>query len=161
MRRGRPSVRTSDPVHWAIRNRQRAIPFDLEFLRRMAAAAHPLCRAAARQPRQPLASLEKIEVTIIGRQAISRLHRLFFGDPAPTDVITFPEGEILLGAEEVAHNAGIYGHTPDEEAALCLIHGMLHLAGWDDRTARAAKEMARRQEQIFKAGRAVVVSKPR
>jgi probable rRNA maturation factor len=86
------------------------------------------------------------------------VHETFFNDPAPTDVITFPDGEILIGASVVAGNAVRFGNTPDEEAALCLIHGLLHLAGWDDRIAREAKDMRRKQEQIFKMARRMVCS---
>jgi probable rRNA maturation factor len=109
--------------------------------------------------RAPLDGLEEIEATIVSDRAIARVHRTFFNDPAPTDVITFPDGEILIGAGVVASNAARFGNTPSEEAALCLIHGLLHLAGWDDQTARGAKDMRRKQEQIFKMARRVVCSR--
>ena len=112
-----------------------------------------------RSGRAPLAGLEEIEATIVSDRAIAKVHRTFFNDPAPTDVITFPDGEILIGAGVVADNAARFGNTPNEEAALCLIHGLLHLAGWDDQTAREAKDMRRKQEQIFKMARRVVCSR--
>jgi probable rRNA maturation factor len=125
----------------------------------MAECALPACLRASRSGRAPLAGLEKIEATIVSDPAIARVHRTFFNDPAPTDVITFPDGEILIGAGVVADNAARFGNTPNEEAALCLIHGLLHLAGWDDQTARGAKDMRRKQEQIFKMARRVVCSR--
>jgi probable rRNA maturation factor len=106
-----------------------------------------------------MADLELIEATIISDRAIAKVHRTFFNDPAPTDVITFSDGEILIGAGVVADNAARFGNTPDEEAALCLIHGLLHLAGWDDQTSLAAKDMRLKQEQIFKMARRVVCSR--
>jgi probable rRNA maturation factor len=106
-----------------------------------------------------LAGLEQIEATIASDRAIARVHRTFFNNPAPTDVITFPDGEILIGAGVVAENATRFGNTPSEEAALCLIHGLLHLGGWDDQTVRGAKDMRRKQEQIFKMARRVVCSR--
>ena len=64
-----------------------------------------------------------------------------------------PGGRLVLDLNE---NAARYGHSPDHEAALCVIHGMLHLAGWDDLTARDAKQMAKLQEQIFKTARKMI-----
>lgn len=142
-----------------LKNRQRRVRFDLTFVRSMAECALPICQRAIRFRRAPLGGLEEIETTIVSDRAIARVHRTFFNDPAPTDVITFPEGEILIGAGVVASNAIRFGNTPSEEAALCLIHGLLHLAGWDDRTARGAKDMRRKQEQIFKMARRVVCSR--
>jgi probable rRNA maturation factor len=125
----------------------------------MAACALPACLRVVRTGRAPLAALREIEVTIVSDRAIARVHRIFFNDPAPTDVITFPDGEILIGAGVVASNAARFRNTPNEEAALCLIHGLLHLAGWDDQTERATKDMRRKQEQIFKMARRVVCSR--
>jgi len=125
----------------------------------MAESALPACRAAARSPGSPLAGLEEVEATILGDREIAKVHSQFFNDPAPTDVITFPYGEILIGAGVVAENAERFGSSPSEEAALCVIHGLLHLAGWDDQTAGDAKDMARKQEQIFKIARRMVCSR--
>ena len=125
----------------------------------MAECALPACLRASRSGGAPLAGLEQIEATIVSDRAIARVHQTFFNDPAPTDVITFPDGEILIGAGVVADNAARFGNTPNEEAALCLIHALLHLAGWDDQTARGAKDMRRKQEQIFKMARRVVCSR--
>ncbi|HRJ71629.1 MAG TPA: rRNA maturation RNase YbeY [Terrimicrobiaceae bacterium] len=138
-------------ISLVIGNRQRAVSLDLGFIRRTAAAAVPGCLAALRSPDVPLARLTEVEAVVLSDKAIARVHGTFFQDPTPTDVITFHHGEILLGAGVIAENARRFGQDPSEEAALCVIHGMLHLAGWDDLTARDAKLMARKQEQIFKA----------
>lgn len=138
-------------ISLVIGNRQRAVSLDLPFIRRVATAAVPGCLGALRSPDAPLARLAEVDAVIVSDKAIARVHGAFFQDPTPTDVITFHHGEILLGAGVIAENAGRFGLEPSEEAALCVIHGMLHLAGWDDLTARDAKHMARKQEQIFKA----------
>jgi probable rRNA maturation factor len=142
-----------------IRNRQRKIPFDLAFIRAVAEFALPACQSAIRSGSAPLNSLEEIEATIVGNPAIAKVHREYFDDPEPTDVITFPYGEILIGAGVVSENAARFGNSPSEEAALCVVHGLLHLAGWRDRTERAAKDMAGKQEQIFKLARRMVCSR--
>jgi probable rRNA maturation factor len=137
-------------------NKQRARRFDLLFIRRLADAARSACRDAVLADTAPLCRLSLIEATILGNKRIAAVHQEFFADPTPTDVITFQHGEILLGAEVIAENAGRYRRTVDEEASLCLIHGMLHLAGWDDLRSADAKKMARRQEQIFKLARKMI-----
>jgi len=140
-------------IRLEISNRQRGVSFDRPFIARMAQAAHPLCLAACHADTVPLARLTVIEATILSDGKIARVHREFFDDPSPTDVITFQHGEILLGAGVVAANAKRFGRSANEEAGLCVIHGLLHLAGWDDLTAADAKKMAARQEQIFKLAR--------
>jgi probable rRNA maturation factor len=134
-----------------VSNRQRKVPLDLPLIRRVAGAAVPACLAALRSPDAPLARLAAVEAVVLSDKTIARVHGEFFQDPTPTDVITFHHGEILLGAGVISGNAATYGLDPSGEAALCVVHGMLHLAGWDDLTAREAKHMARKQEQIFKA----------
>ena len=139
-----------------IANRQRSVAFDLPFIRQVAEAAKGSCLEALKSKREALAKLEVVEVTIVSDRTIARVHGDFFADPTPTDVITFQHGELLLGAGTIAENAVRYGHGASEEAALCVIHGLLHLAGWDDLTAAEAKHMARKQEQIFKLARRMV-----
>jgi probable rRNA maturation factor len=141
-----------------IKNRQRKIAFDLVFIRSMAEFALPACRAVVCSSHAPLGRLAQIEATILGSRSIAKVHREFFQDPAPTDVITFAYGEILIGAGVVSENAARFGNSASEEAALCVIHGLLHLAGWDDRSARDAKVMARKQEHIFKMAHRMVCS---
>ena len=141
-----------------IRNRQRRVAFDLALISALVAQALPRCRLAARSPESALLQLTTIEATIVSNRAIAKVHDEFFDDPAPTDVITFPQGEILIGAGVVAENAARFGHSTSEEAALCVVHGILHLAGWTDDTAQNAKDMARKQEQIFKMARRMVCS---
>lgn len=140
----------------SLSNRQRARPFDTAFILRFVTVARPACLAAVRLPDAPLGQLPEVEATILSDRAIGRVHDEFFSDPEPTDVITFHHGEILIGAGVVTENAERYNRTPDEEAALCYIHGLLHLGGWDDLEPQDAKDMARMQEQIFKYARRMV-----
>jgi probable rRNA maturation factor len=141
-----------------IRNRQRSFLFDLGLIRALVEYAVPACLQATRSRQAALSQLERIEATIVANRVIAKVHRQFFRDPAPTDVITFPYGEILIGAGVVSENASRFGHGASEEAAYCVIHGLLHLAGWDDQTESEAKDMARKQEQIFKTACRMVCS---
>lgn len=133
----------------ALLNRQRTVRYRPAKILALVQRARPACMAAVRSDDAPLAHLAAIEATLVSDRQIARVHGLFFDDPTPTDVITFPHGEILLGAGVITENAARFGKHPDEEAALCFIHGLLHLAGWDDRSAADARAMARMQEQVF------------
>jgi len=55
------------------------------------------------------------------------------------------DGEVILSAETARRNAGIFGVSPNEELSLYLVHGLLHLCGYDDMT-RPEKQLMRRRE---------------
>ena len=92
-----------------------------------------------------------VEITLLGEAAIAKVHGKFLGDPAPTDVITFDHGEILIGVPVAAANAKNFRLSVDHEVALCAIHGLLHLLGYDDLTEKQRKNMHRRQDEILEA----------
>lgn len=136
-------------IQLTLTNRQRKVRFDLPWLRRCWQAALPRCLARSDEGPILLAGLQQVECSILSDAAIGRVHDKFFHDPSPTDVITFPYGEILLGAGTIEQNAALHGHQPDHEALLCLIHGLLHLQGFDDLSPAPRQRMHLRQEQIL------------
>jgi probable rRNA maturation factor len=97
-----------------------------------------------------IAALAGLEITLLDDDEMARLHGEFLKDPTPTDVITFAHGELLIGVEVAARQAEAFESLTDREIALYGIHGMLHLAGYDDRSSEDAKEMAQRQEEILR-----------
>ena len=133
-----------------IYNRQKVHALSLPWLRRVGKAAVPACLAAANSPEAPLVSLPEIEITIVDDADIARVHGDFLEDPTPTDVITFHHGEILISAETALRQGREHGQSLDHETALYLVHGLLHLAGWDDHEETEAREMARLQEGILR-----------
>ncbi len=133
---------------FVLRNRQRKVPFQTQWITDVVLAAIPDCLLAARL-RSPLPHLATIEATLISDAQIATTHADFFQDPTPTDVITFDHGEILIGAGTVSAQAPQFDHTPSEEAALCIIHGILHLGGWMDQSNKNATAMACEQNKIF------------
>lgn len=105
-------------------------------------------------PRPLPRELSEIHVVLVDRATIARVHRQFMDDPTETDVITFPYGEILV-CPAVAHDrAKELKLKPDDEVLLYGLHGLLHLAGYDDVTPRLAKEMAAAQEALLRKVRA-------
>jgi len=130
-------------------NRQKAHSIPLPWLRKVGKAALPSCLAAIKTPDAPLASLAEVEVTLVDDADIARVHGDFLDDPTPTDVITFHHGEILISADTAARQCMEHGQPVHNEVALYLIHGLMHLAGWDDHDEEEAGEMARHQEGVL------------
>jgi probable rRNA maturation factor len=130
-------------------NHQRTQPAHLKLWRDSARRALPLCLAAAKKRDSDLAELEEIEVSFVSDEDIARVHAEFLNDATPTDIITFPHGEILISLDTAARQAADHGETYEREAALYLIHGLLHLAGWDDHEPTERDEMHRLQARIL------------
>ncbi len=135
----------------SLANRQRTLKINLPRLRRLLAKALPLCLAENGPLSQRLAGLPEISACIVSPATMSRVHLAFLGLAGPTDVITFPYGEILVCAAVAAENAARYGNPLDDELALYVIHGLLHLNGYDDLEKSAARQMRARQAKILNA----------
>jgi probable rRNA maturation factor len=131
-------------------NRQRRIPFDLPWLRRFATAALAECEGEAMARGAPLESLEEIEVSIVSDRAIAAVHRQFMNIAGATDVITFDHGEIVIGAGTAERYAREHRERLEHELGLYIIHGILHLNGYDDLAEPAAARMRERQEAILR-----------
>jgi probable rRNA maturation factor len=138
-----------------VASRQRSIPCDHHRLVLLVENALPLCMEVATKLRGPLFRLHHIECSVVGSRAMARVHREFFNIPGPTDVITFPYGEILVCAPIARSRAEEFGHDVTTELALYCIHGLLHLAGHDDLAPAAAKRMEGEQEKILRAATAL------
>ncbi len=131
-------------------NRQRVLPLDIAWLRRLAPLALAKCREHCADGKFALKSLEEISVAIVSDRTIARLHVEFMGIPGPTDVLTFEHGEIVMSAQTAALHAIDYGHCLEEELALYTIHGLLHLNGFEDANSRDAARMQKVQTRVLK-----------
>jgi probable rRNA maturation factor len=133
-----------------VHNHQRQHKLDLRWLKKVAKAALPGCRGAAKSPDAPSLHLEEIEISLISDEEISRVHAEFLEDPTPTDVITFHHGEILISVDTAERQGSENGNSIADETALYIVHGLMHLGGWDDHEPDEAAEMARVQDGIWK-----------
>jgi probable rRNA maturation factor len=59
-------------------------------------------------------------------------------------------GEIVISAETALRSAGDYGQSPADELALYLVHGLLHLCGYDDLTPREKRLLRRREAEALR-----------
>lgn len=100
-----------------------------------------------------------LDVNFVDRATISRLHHNFLRDATPTDIITFdlgmtPEGwrmATLAICVPVAQDyAQAYGVSLRVELQRLVIHGVLHLLGYDDLTPTAKKQMRREENKLLR-----------
>jgi probable rRNA maturation factor len=124
---------------------------DLAWLESVITRAVPFCQAEAKCANSPLLQLSEVEASIVSDEEIARIHADFLDDPTPTDVITFHHGEIVVSADTAAREGPAHGLPFAHELALYLIHGLMHLGGWDDHEEAEAAEMKLRQERVMRA----------
>ena len=125
-------------------NRQRKKRVDLAGFR---AFAKPVMAKVAELP-SSLTLPKEITVVFVSDARISRIHREFMSVDGPTDVITFRHGEIVISVETAERQAREYSTSFDRELRLYFVHGLLHLAGLEDKTDQGFKRMADSQERI-------------
>jgi probable rRNA maturation factor len=90
-----------------------------------------------------------ISLAVVDDETIHELNRRHLEHDWPTDVLSFVleddgdhlEGEVILSADTAATAAEELGNSAAEEQLLYVIHGMLHLVGYDDKSEAAAEEM--------------------
>ena len=107
----------------------------------------------------------EVSISFVSKDEIQSLNREYRGIDKPTDVLSFPMAEtgsrkinlnrpIALGdiiiCDEVAHEqADAYGHTYEREINFLLVHGLLHLAGYDHTDEEDEKKMRNAQREIL------------
>ena len=133
----------------SVRNLQRKVAVDVVDLEGFAAKALKLCLQLSRKS-AALGGLPEIAVLIVSDVRIAALHRKFMGKAGPTDVMTFQHGEIFLSAETARRQARQFENSLNRELKLYIVHGLLHLHGFDDRNARDAKRMGAVQARILR-----------
>jgi probable rRNA maturation factor len=132
----------------SVHNRQRTVPVRLPWLQRFAETALPLCARHSADGRFALRTLHEVEVAIVSDRVIAGVHERFMAIAGPTDVITFEHGEIVISAQTALRYATQYRQPLDHELALYTVHGLLHLNGYEDASARDAARMRRLQQRI-------------
>ena len=133
----------------SVRNLQRNIRVDVVDLEKFAAKAVKLCLSLPRKKAKELEQLPAISVLIVSDRKIVSLHQRFMNESGPTDVITFQHGEIFISAEMARRNARRFKSSLGQELRLYLVHGLLHLHGFDDRDPANARKMEAVQRKIL------------
>jgi probable rRNA maturation factor len=100
----------------------------------------------------------EISLAFVDNRTIHQLNKRYLGHDEPTDVLSFPlsdpsakrlAGELVIGAEVALAEAKNRGHNIQAELALYVIHGLLHLCEYDDKSPAAAHEMRERERRYL------------
>jgi probable rRNA maturation factor len=94
-----------------------------------------------------------VNVLVTNSRQLQSLNRRFRGKDQATDVLSFPAvlddglaGDIAISADIAARNARELGHSAEEEVRILMLHGVLHLAGYDHE--RDQGKMARKEQRL-------------
>ena len=142
-------ISSSRPPRIKVRNLQRKIPVDVVALQQVAAKGVRCCLRLKQRERTKLRRLHEIFVWLISDYRMSRLHHQFLGQEGATDVLTFQHGEIFISVGTAKRNARTFATSLVHELELYIVHGLLHLNGFDDRTSADARTMKEVQEKIL------------
>lgn len=141
----------------SVRNRQRTRAIDTRLLRRIA--------RWALQDALGLADYE-LGVHLVAAPAMARINEGYLGHPGSTDVITFNHaepaagasgpgaalhGELFICIDDAIAQARAFQTTWPEEIVRYLLHGLLHLRGYDDLTPAARRIMKREENRLVRA----------
>lgn len=136
-----------------ISNRQDQLPIELDFIK---SVAEEIMRFEA--------SPENAELSLVfcDDDFIQKLNKDYRGKNEPTDVLSFPIdeetfeaevrmiGDIVISIETAVRQAEHLNHQPLLEVVFLLIHGLLHLHGYDHKLKLARKKMRDREVSIFR-----------
>ncbi|MDO9399753.1 MAG: rRNA maturation RNase YbeY [bacterium] len=93
---------------------------------------------------------KEISLAFVNDQISKKLNKTYRGIDKATDVLSFSMtdvdndnflGEIIINYEQIKRQAKQAGHNIQQELIFILVHGLLHLAGYDDATEKGADEM--------------------
>lgn len=114
----------------------------------------------------------ELSIALVDEKEMQQLNLKYRGKNKPTDVLSFPTEEIAQEGEEIPgyvpegfphllgdvvicpsvalKQAEEYGQTFEQEMGLLLVHGVLHLLGYDHQEEEEAEEMEAREREILK-----------
>lgn len=96
----------------------------------------------------------EISLGLLNNKEIRLLNKKYREIDEATDVLSFPMGEeilgdILISVEKADSQAEEYGHSFEREACYLIIHGVLHLLGYNHKNPGDKKEMRRKEERVL------------
>lgn len=107
--------------------------------------------------------IQSLSVALVSDERITDLHRRYMNDETPTDVLTFDlsdsgsagpiDGEIVVSVDTARRQAADLGVELREEVLRYVIHGVLHLSGYDDATPGERRRMRREEDRVLEVVR--------
>jgi metalloprotein, YbeY/UPF0054 family len=134
-----------------VHNLQRKISVNVAEVEKFAGNAVQYSLQLQKGKQTDLRKSHEVSVWLISDRRMALLHRKFLGHSGPTDVLTFQHGEIFISVDTARRHARAFGNSLSRELKLYIIHGLLHLHGFDDQTPSKAHKMKGAQEKILRA----------
>ena len=136
--------------HVEISDQQSSHALSNEFLEKLARGLSLVGQRLQDEGGGEITSLEMVEIALLDDAEMTRVHGEFLNDASTTDVITFEHGELLIGVEMAERQRHEYGNSLEREIFLYGIHGLLHLAAYDDILVADRAKMWARQDDLLK-----------
>ena len=96
---------------------------------------------------------QSLSIVFVNDREMAKLNLRYHHVAGPTDILTFDygdgEGELIISVDHAVANARRYHTTVARELALYVVHGLLHLHGYDDRTPRQRARMRVAERRIL------------
>ena len=99
--------------------------------------------------------LERVVINLVDDNDLHTLNGKYLQHDTLTDILTFPYSyhpvntELIISIDRTRDNARALGVTPAEELSRVIIHGILHMCGWDDTTEELREKMRRKEEECL------------
>ena len=127
-----------------IKDMQKKIKVDRKFIRRV-----------VRETLKREAKGGEVSIVLTDNEYIRELNRKYRSVDRATDVLAFPMdeeilGDIVISVEKAKEQALIYRESLKNEVGRLVIHGILHLIGYDDSSRGSLEKMHARGEEILK-----------
>jgi rRNA maturation RNase YbeY len=127
-----------------------------------------LARRLGRSARRLLAALgladAELSLVLVSDGVMRGLNRRWRGADRPTDVLAFAQregagappadllGDVVISVDTARRQAVAFGHPLADEGERLLVHGLLHLLGYDhERSTREARRMQRKERALLRA----------
>ncbi len=154
---GKHDSEPSPAYRFAVADEQAFVQFDEDWLLRIAESVL----------RDEQVATAEVSIALVDDATIHDINRRYLDHDCPTDVISFSlreddspvvggdgvsetdrrlDGELVISGETAARVAGEIGCPPAEELVLYLVHGLLHLCGYDDQTDADRSQMREREQ---------------
>ncbi len=134
-------------------NQQRDLPISTESVERVVSFLFDTLKI----------NCDEVALHFVTKHKISQTHKIYFNDPSPTDCISFPldppkskrSGHTILGEIFICPKVAIeygkkHGLNAYEEVTRYLVHGLLHLIGFDDIIPEERSKMQRKENRCMK-----------
>ena len=126
-------------------NRQRRWKVDTRLLRQIAARTLALVGATD----------DRLNIVLVDDAAMAHLNKQFHHRAGSTDILTFDygagevTGELVISVERAVAQARRFRSTPSRELGLYVVHGILHLHGYDDLSPRPRARMRAAERRLL------------